>query len=156
MAFRYALRLEDGGDAGDVGTFTTAAPDWHVGDVFFDREHKRWRILRILVDAEPSRGRATSTRCSLSSPVSSTCAALARLSRARVRHGQDADPRVGCRAEVVLEVDGLLGRLRLRRRCSHELRRQPASCVGTETAPRLRTYGAFRSVRARETVRGAG
>ncbi len=47
MAFRFALRLEDGGDAGD-GTFATAAPDWKIGDEFWDREHRRWRLLRIL------------------------------------------------------------------------------------------------------------
>ena len=54
MAFRFALRLEDGGDAGTVGTFTTASEHWKPGDVFFDGDRARWRVVRVLdVEAGP-------------------------------------------------------------------------------------------------------
>jgi hypothetical protein len=41
VAFRFALRLEDGGDAGTVGTFTTASKYWNPGDEFYDSDRGR-------------------------------------------------------------------------------------------------------------------
>jgi hypothetical protein len=40
----YRLFLEDGSD---VGTFTTIAWEWKIGDVFFDGTHREWRIVDI-------------------------------------------------------------------------------------------------------------
>jgi hypothetical protein len=52
--FRYALRLEDGGDAGRLSTFTTASDDWDAGDTFYDADRIEWRIVRVL-EVEPPR-----------------------------------------------------------------------------------------------------
>src|SRR4051794_41837498 len=37
MALRFALRLEDGGDAGAVSTFATESDEWQHGDVLYDQ-----------------------------------------------------------------------------------------------------------------------
>jgi hypothetical protein len=47
MAFRYRLYLESGDD---VGTFTTAVPDWRVGDELLTGDRNRFRILNIVTD----------------------------------------------------------------------------------------------------------
>jgi hypothetical protein len=39
MPYRYALRLADGSDAGDIGTFVTAAADCKVGAGDNGRQH---------------------------------------------------------------------------------------------------------------------
>jgi hypothetical protein len=52
VAFRFVLRLVDGGDGGRHGRVPTGPPDWKIGDTFYDRERKRWRIVRILDDPE--------------------------------------------------------------------------------------------------------
>jgi hypothetical protein len=54
VGFRFALRLDDGGDAGDVGTFTTASRHWKPADEFFDSERAHWRVLSV-PDIEPQR-----------------------------------------------------------------------------------------------------
>jgi hypothetical protein len=43
--FTYRLYLANGED---VGTFTTAVPDWRVGDEFISRDHVHCRILDML------------------------------------------------------------------------------------------------------------
>jgi hypothetical protein len=52
MPYRDALRLADAGDAGDIGTFVTAAADWKVGDRFFDSDRRNWRIVEIYPNAD--------------------------------------------------------------------------------------------------------
>jgi len=43
--FTYRLYLEDGND---IGTFTTAVPDWGVGMELISGDHTTFRILSIL------------------------------------------------------------------------------------------------------------
>jgi hypothetical protein len=45
-AFQYRLILKDGSSA-DPPVFTTATPAWHVGDTFFTRPGRTFRILSI-------------------------------------------------------------------------------------------------------------
>jgi hypothetical protein len=44
MPFRYLLRNRNGDD---VGTFTSAAPEWRVGDVYMRKPGDYYRILEI-------------------------------------------------------------------------------------------------------------
>ena len=43
--FRFRLYLQNGED---VGTFTTAVPDWKLGDVFLTGDGHRFRITNIV------------------------------------------------------------------------------------------------------------
>lgn len=49
MAFTFRLYLENGED---VGAFSTAVPNWRVGDEFFSGDHTRFRILNIVDDED--------------------------------------------------------------------------------------------------------
>jgi hypothetical protein len=45
----FTVRLYlDGGE--DIGTFSTAVPDWKIGDVFYNRDRVEFRILYIVTD----------------------------------------------------------------------------------------------------------
>ena len=43
--FRFRLYVESGDD---LGTFTPAVPDWHIGQELFDRTRTRYRIENIV------------------------------------------------------------------------------------------------------------
>ena len=43
--FTYRLYLADGND---IGTFTTAVPDWDIGMTFISGDHTTFRILNIV------------------------------------------------------------------------------------------------------------
>ena len=45
--FNFRLYLDSGED---IGTFSTAVPDWKIGDEFYNRDHNQFRILDIVTD----------------------------------------------------------------------------------------------------------
>jgi len=45
---RFALRVQDGSEPDELGTFITASGEWHAGDEFSDSKRRHWRILRII------------------------------------------------------------------------------------------------------------
>jgi hypothetical protein len=45
--FTYRLYLDSGDD---IGNFTTAVPDWSIGDEFFNSDHNVFRIPHIVPD----------------------------------------------------------------------------------------------------------
>jgi hypothetical protein len=47
--FTYRLYLESGDD---IGTFTTAVPDWNVGMEFISGDHVTFRILNIVPELD--------------------------------------------------------------------------------------------------------